>query len=157
MSDELKEGLKEYRGYYAFDPKTFVKYAGPQNMWLQDRELMRKESWSGIRGLFVQDNAVQESMGPIVDRTNEHLGTTDAAIIRARKLYIKAAIALAEEGVEPPGVWEQNDYELIRSDAYVQPVDSLVAGGTSAGRAVRGWGGELTLMDKIPERCYDDA
>jgi hypothetical protein len=124
MSDELKEQLKEYRGYYAFDPKTFVKYAGPQNMWMQDRELMRKESWSGIRGLFVQDNAVQESMGPIVDRTIEHLGTTDAAIIKARKLYIKAAIALAEEGVEPPGVWEQGDYELIRSDAYVQPVDS---------------------------------
>ncbi|MCY4448757.1 MAG: Rieske 2Fe-2S domain-containing protein [Chloroflexi bacterium] len=124
MSDELKEQLKEYRGYYAFDPKTFVKYAGPQNMWLQDRELMKKESWSGIRGLFVQDNAVQESMGPIVDRTIEHLGTTDAAIIKARKLYIKAAIALAEEGVEPPGVWEQGDYELIRSDAYVQPVDS---------------------------------
>ena len=124
MSDELKEGLREYRGYYAFDPKTFLKYAGPQNMWLQDRELMRKESWSGIRGLFVQDNAVQESMGPIVDRTLEHLGTTDAAIIKARKLYIKAAIALAEEGVEPPGVWEQGDYELIRSDAYVQPVDS---------------------------------
>ena len=123
MPDELKEGLREYRGYYAFDPKTFVKYAGPQNMWLQDRELMRTESWSGIRGLFVQDNAVQESMGPIVDRTMEHLGTTDAAIIKARKLYIKAAISLAEEGVEPPGVWEQRDYKLIQSEAYVQPAD----------------------------------
>lgn len=123
MSDELKEELREYRGYYAFDPKTFVKYAGPGNMWLQDRELMRTESWSGIRGLFVQDNAVQESMGPIVDRTAEHLGTTDAAIIAARKLYVKAAVALAEDGADPPGVWEQRDYELIRSEAYRQPAD----------------------------------
>jgi phthalate 4,5-dioxygenase oxygenase subunit len=124
MSDELKEGLREYRGYYAFDPKTFVKYAGPHNMWMQDRELMRVESWSGIRGLFVQDNAVQESMGPIVDRTIEHLGTTDAAIIKARKLYLKAAIALAEEGAEPPGVWEQRDYELISSESYLQAAEN---------------------------------
>ena len=123
MSDALKEELREYRGYYAFDPKTFVKYAGPGNMWLQDRELMRTESWSGIRGLFVQDNAVQESMGPIVDRTAEHLGTTDAAIIAARKLYLKAAVALAEDGADPPGVWEQRDYDLIRSEAYRQPAD----------------------------------
>ncbi len=121
MPDELKEELREFRGYYAFDPKTFIKYAGPHNMWMQDRELMKTESWSGIRGLFVQDNAVQESMGPIVDRSIEHLGTTDAAIIAARRLYIKAAIALAEEGVEPPGVREQRDYDLIRSEAYVQP------------------------------------
>ena len=123
MPDELKAELREFRGYNSFDPKTFLKYAGPHNMWLQDRELMRTESWSGIRGLFVQDNAVQESMGPIVDRTVEHLGTTDAAIIFARRLYIRAAIALSE-GVEPPGVDEQRDYALIRSEAYVQQASS---------------------------------
>ena len=123
MSDELKEELKAYRGYDTFDPKTFMKYGNLENMWLQDRELMRTDSWSGIRGLFPQDNAVQESMGAIVDRTIEHLGTTDIAIITARRLYMKAARELTEQGIEPPGVWEQKDYAHIASDAYLQDAD----------------------------------
>jgi phthalate 4,5-dioxygenase oxygenase subunit len=32
---------------------------------------------------------VQESMGPIQDRTREHLGTSDSAIIRTRKLLMR--------------------------------------------------------------------
>ena len=120
MSDELKQQLKEYRGYNAFDQKTFFKYANFDNMWYQDREAMKTESWSGIEGLFIQDNAVQESMGPIVDRTIEHLGTTDIAIITARRLYIKAARELSEQGIEPPGVWQQKDYEHVRSEAFLQ-------------------------------------
>ena len=121
MTDELKQGLKEFRGYNTFDPKTFFKYANLGNMWYQDRELMKTESWSGIKGLFIQDNAVQESMGSVVDRTIEHLGTTDVAIIAARRLYIKAARELVDQGIEPPGVWEQKDYEHIRSEAFLQP------------------------------------
>jgi hypothetical protein len=62
-------------------------------------------------------------MGAIVDRTIEHLGTTDIAIITARRLYIKAARELAEQGIEPPGVWEQKDYAHIASDAYLQDAD----------------------------------
>ena len=120
MTDELKQSLREYRGYDTFDPKTFFKYASLANMWHQDRESMRTESWSGIKGLFIQDNAVQESMGSVVDRTVEHLGTTDVAIIAARRLYIKAARELAEQGIEPPGVWEQEYYEHIRSEAFLQ-------------------------------------
>lgn len=123
MSDELKEDMKEYRGYYSYDPQTFRKFGNRENMWLQDRELMRTESWSGIRGLFPQDNAVQESMGAIVDRTIEHLGTTDIAIIAARRLYIKAARELVDQGIEPPGVWEQKEYAHIASDAYLQDAD----------------------------------
>lgn len=124
MPEELKQGLREYRGYDTFDPKTFFKYANLGNMWYQDRELMKTTSWSGIRGLFIQDNAVQESMGSIVDRTIEHLGTTDIAIITARRLYLKAARELNDEGIEPPGVWEQRDYEYIRSEAFVQPLSA---------------------------------
>ena len=32
-----------------------------------------------------------ETMGPIYDRTREHLGTTDSLIIRARRRMINAA------------------------------------------------------------------
>ena len=48
--------------------------------------------------------AVTESMGRIYDRSREHLGTTDALIIRTRRKLIAAARALAEQGVALPGV-----------------------------------------------------
>ena len=41
-----------------------------------------------------------DSMGKIVDRTEEHLGTTDTAIIRMRRRLIMGARDLAE-GIEP--------------------------------------------------------
>ena len=86
---------------------------------------MKTDSWSGIKGIFVQDNAVQEGMGPIVDRTREHLGTADLAIIAARRLYLSAAHALTERGIEPPGVESAETYNYIESCAYVQPADAV--------------------------------
>lgn len=119
------EGLKEVRGYNGYDPSTYRKYGNRDNLWLQDREAMKTVSWSGVRGIFVQDNAVQEGMGAIVDRTQEHLGTADLAIIAARRLYLKAARDLAERGIEPPGVASAETYQDIDSYAYIQPAHSL--------------------------------
>jgi len=75
------------------------------NDFLVDREAQRTgKSFTGIPGIRQQDMAVTESMGPIYDRTHEHLGTTDAMIIRARRRWIKAAEALRNKGEIPPGV-----------------------------------------------------
>src|SRR4030095_9799951 len=54
----------------------------PENAYLLDRERQRSVSYTGIVGVGNQDRAVTESMGPIYDRTKEHLGTTDLAIVR---------------------------------------------------------------------------
>ena len=43
-----------------------------------------------------------ETMGPIYDRTQEHLGTTDAMVIFVRRLLIDSARALRERGERPP-------------------------------------------------------
>jgi hypothetical protein len=59
-------------------------------------------------------------MGAIVDRTREHLGSADVAIIAARRLYLKAARDLAESGIEPPGVESADTYPDIDSYAYLQ-------------------------------------
>ena len=59
------------------------------NDYLIDREAQRQwKSYTGIRGIRQQDMAVTESMGTIYDRTHEHLGTTDALIIRTRRKLI---------------------------------------------------------------------
>ena len=58
----------------------------------------------------VQDGAVQESMGPIVDRTREHLSASDAAIIRMRRRLIGTAKSLRDNGDRPPGVLSPEHY-----------------------------------------------
>jgi phthalate 4,5-dioxygenase oxygenase subunit len=50
---------------------------------------MKRGNFSGISGAAIQDRAVQESMGPIIDRTKEHLGTSDKAVIFYRRLLLK--------------------------------------------------------------------
>jgi phthalate 4,5-dioxygenase len=73
----------------------------PENMsretnWTQDREAMRNGSWTGIGegrgtiGLLMQDVAMSESMGGIVDREKEHLGPADAAIVAGRRVFMAA-------------------------------------------------------------------
>lgn len=74
------------------------------NDYLQDRQVQRTVSFSGIRGIWAQDRAVTEGMGAILDRTNEHLGPSDVTVIQMRRLLLTAATALQEHGTPPPGL-----------------------------------------------------
>jgi phthalate 4,5-dioxygenase len=93
------------------------------NDYLIDRQVQRAwKSYTGIPGIRQQDMAVTESMGPIFDRTSEHLGSTDALIIRTRRRMIEAARALQEHGRVPPGVDDPSVYRQ-RSGGVVLPRD----------------------------------
>jgi hypothetical protein len=60
------------------------------NDYLVDRELQASgESYTGMKGFGTQDCAIQESMGPIADRTAEHLLACDAAIVKIRRLLLQ--------------------------------------------------------------------
>jgi phthalate 4,5-dioxygenase len=85
-----------------------------ENDYLIDREAQRTTSYTGIEGIAQQDLAVTESMGAIYDRSREHLGTTDLAVIRMRRMLIKAAREL-EQGVEPIGLDGSMAFDKIRS------------------------------------------
>jgi phthalate 4,5-dioxygenase len=69
-----------------------------------DYELQKTMYFSGIPDRSTQDNAVQESMGPIYDRTKEHLGVSDSGVIHMRRRLIAAAKATRDQGAVPPGV-----------------------------------------------------
>jgi hypothetical protein len=72
-----------------------------------DRDSQRRmQSYTGIDGggAWLEDQAVTESMGPIYDRTLEHLGTSDSMIIRTRRRLIDAAKAMRDDGSLPPCV-----------------------------------------------------
>jgi hypothetical protein len=68
-----------------------------------DRLVQKTQTFTGIQGTNTQDRAVQESMGRVVDRTYERLGTTDRAIITARRLLLQA-VERFQAGGDPPGL-----------------------------------------------------
>src|SRR3989442_521443 len=62
------------------DQSTFRAVRNKRNNYMLDRQVQKTESFTGIEGVNVQDRAIQESMGPIVDRTREHLGPADKTV-----------------------------------------------------------------------------
>jgi phthalate 4,5-dioxygenase len=83
---------------------SFIPVANKRNDYLIDRAAQKaKKTFSGISGVGVQDAAIQESMGPVQDRTREHLVSSDNGIVKTRRRLMDAASALAR-GVAPPGV-----------------------------------------------------
>jgi phenylpropionate dioxygenase-like ring-hydroxylating dioxygenase large terminal subunit len=74
------------------------------NRYLQDREEMTTRTFSGMGAAFhVHDAFATETQGPIQDRAQEHLGTTDRAIILARQMLLRG-VRDVEEGRDPPHV-----------------------------------------------------
>jgi hypothetical protein len=90
------------------------------NDYLLDRDLQKDGSFTGIMGIGIQDEAVTESMGPIMDRTKEHLGTSDLMVIRLRHLLLGAARRLRDHGETPPAV-DTPDVYAVRSGGWVLP------------------------------------
>jgi phthalate 4,5-dioxygenase len=82
--------------------------------------VQRTASFTGIPEFWAQDAAMQEGMGPIFDRSNEHLGTSDLGIITVRRRILQEARALAAGGNDPPGVWNPEIYQ-VRGAAALLP------------------------------------
>ena len=101
----------EGRGAHVCDyaPETSEPYgdvrtaASRDNDYLMDWDVHRTRMFCGIPGFGVQDQAIQESQGPIVDRSRERLGSSDTAIIQVRKRLMNAARALHERNEPAPG------------------------------------------------------
>jgi phthalate 4,5-dioxygenase len=68
----------------------------------------------------MQDAAMTTSMGLVMDRTTEHLGSTDAMVIQVRRRLINAVKAHVERGVTPPGVDDPRVYH-VRSGGVFLP------------------------------------
>jgi phthalate 4,5-dioxygenase len=94
-----------------------VPLRNKSNDYLIDRKLQKTKSYTGIKGVSEQDAAVQDSQGPIADRTREHLGPTDLGIMHFRKLVMGCARALLQ-GQAPSYVGHQERY-TVRSGACV--------------------------------------
>ncbi len=103
----------------SLDPQTGFLRANVQNHFFLDREAQRTKTFTGILGTREQDAAVTTGMGAVVDRTKEHLGTSDMAIIAMRRILIRGAKELMR-GVEPAAA-QHPEALRVRSWSYVLP------------------------------------
>jgi phthalate 4,5-dioxygenase oxygenase subunit len=107
--------------HVALIPGTFRPIINKDNDYLIDRAAQKSgRTYSGVSSIAMQDASVQESMGPIQDRTKENLVSTDNAIIMARHRLRQAALAL-QKGVAPPGL--STECHRVRSATFVLPAD----------------------------------
>jgi phenylpropionate dioxygenase-like ring-hydroxylating dioxygenase large terminal subunit len=123
LTDAEVAAMRAGKGIHVtYVPGTFRPLANKENDYLMDRDAQRAgRTYSGVEGFAMQDASLQESMGPIVDRTKETLVSTDIGIIMARQRLLRAATALAETGVPPPGL--DPAHQKVRSAAVVLPRD----------------------------------
>ena len=102
-------------------PGTYVPLQNKRNDYLMDRNAQRAGlSFSGIEGIGMQDASLQESMGPIIDRSLEKLMPTDRGIVMARRRLLAAAAA-NREGKPIPGLSPAS--QRVRSCALELPRD----------------------------------
>jgi phthalate 4,5-dioxygenase oxygenase subunit len=119
-ADEV-QAMKDGFGVHSRNiPGTYRPMENKDVDYLMDRDGQKRgETFSGVRGIAQQDASLQESMGPVVDRSKERLVSSDTGIIKARQKLRKAVEALRDEGVTPPGV--DPAHHRVRSAAIVLP------------------------------------
>jgi phenylpropionate dioxygenase-like ring-hydroxylating dioxygenase large terminal subunit len=124
LSQEERQSMIDGYGVHnQYVPGTFRPLQNKDNDYLMDRDAQRRgETYSGVWGIAMQDASLQESMGPIVDRTKENLVSTDNGIIMARHRLKRAVTALMKSGATPPGI--DPEHQKVRSVAAVLPKDA---------------------------------
>jgi phenylpropionate dioxygenase-like ring-hydroxylating dioxygenase large terminal subunit len=97
-----------------------------RNDYMIDREAQKTLSYTGIKGVSEQDAAIQDSQGPIQDRTREHLGPTDVGIVEFRKMIMGTARAL-QAGTSPKAPTAARRYAVRAGGWMAGPEKDLVA------------------------------
>jgi len=132
-----RRAMQDGKGIHCkYVPGSFRPFANKDNDYQMDRAMQRRgDSYSGIDGIAIQDSSLQESMGPIVDRTKENLVSTDNGIIMARHRLMRAAKELADKSKLPPGV--DVAHQKVRSASVILPPDQPFKDAAKADLTVR--------------------
>jgi phthalate 4,5-dioxygenase len=143
-----KEAMRNQRLQYISLP-DYVPKAGRHNNWgfNPQEQFTRTYLGMGEDDINVHDQWAVESMGPIQDRTREHLGTTDKVIMANRRNLLKA-IEAVQAGAAAPGV---ADAAQVAAMTGPDTVDGIAPAGTwpdwwreqaQAKRASAPWAGQ---------------
>jgi len=119
--------INEYSFGSSFEQKKLNSYfpkRALENDFLIDRELQRSWNFTGISGNPAQDQAVTCSMGPITDRSQEHLASSDAAIIALRRRLLTAVREL-QGGKGPYAAYHGEIYKVRPGDVMWKKEEPL--------------------------------
>jgi hypothetical protein len=125
LTDAERARYRAGSGVHAEVDADSIPIRRRENDYLIDRAKQKTESYTGIDGVSEQDACIQDSQGPIADRTNEHLGPTDMGVIRFRRLILEAARD-HRNGVTPNAVLHPEAYR-VRAGGAVAPLDVPLA------------------------------
>lgn len=97
-----KAAMRNQRTQFISLP-DYVPNSGRHNNWGFNPDEQASQTYLGMGedDINVHDQWAVESMGPIRDRTREHLGTSDKVIIANRRMLQKAIEAVQAGGVAP--------------------------------------------------------
>jgi len=112
-----------------------------ENRFLQSRDEMRRnETYSGFgKNFYDHDTFAVETQGRIMDRSNEHLGTTDRPVITMRRQLLKAV----------DDVLKGKDPLFVERDANSDAAAELVVrSDTLPGDASQDWWRKTVRTDK---------
>lgn len=123
LTSEERAAMADGQGIHCkYVPGTFIPLANKSNDYLIDRHAQKAGTYySGVESIAIQDASLQESMGPICDRTKEMLVSTDKGIMMARRKLLEAISKLEENGTAPPGVDPES--HKVRSASILLPRD----------------------------------
>ncbi len=112
---------------------TWTQTRNRSNDYLIDRELQASldlekgtGNYTGLASNRVEDSAIIESMGHLYDRSQEHLGSVDGAIIYMRRMLMRAAHDL-ENGIEPeilqhPEWFAARPIDVVTAESNLGPI-----------------------------------
>lgn len=100
-----------------YNPDTCEFTALPAQSWGQDRPSM-KDAWTGYHGIEVEDAVMSLSMGPIMNRSKEHLVTADQGVMRLRRRILQS-IKRMQDGGDPISVMIPDLTKIVAGDFTV--------------------------------------
>jgi len=116
------------RGQYTFADgrviDTYLPENNKDNLYGMDRAKQRTVNFTGMGAIPTEDQAMNEGMGYIVDRTQEHLATTDVAVVAMRRRMLRMIRDL-QAGISPP-MANQPDLYRVRPLDIDSPFAELV-------------------------------
>jgi phthalate 4,5-dioxygenase oxygenase subunit len=122
--------MRAQRAQY-ISPPAYAPRRGRHDDWGFDASEQRTRTFLGMGedDINVHDQWAVESMGPIQDRTREHLGSTDKVIAAHRRMLLQA-IESVQAGGGAPGVADPEVAAQVRGP---DTVDGIAPAGAWAG------------------------
>ena len=116
IGEAERQRLERGSAIFAEVDDDYVPLSRRENDYRLQRDRQRDSSFTGIRGISEQDQAIADSQGLIADRSREMLCQTDLGVVRFREMALAAARDVAA-GETPAGADKPRAYRVRSGDA----------------------------------------